>query len=204
MRSKKRINLGLLAFILLIAGAIIYAKISDSDAAYQESNLLLQMMRLQDAEIAVLTFPESEIIDGLISEEAFERAVARIDQYVNTVYASTALRQIRREALIDLLEVQVERKQYVARVEIEWSPEKEITTEDALIKITFAWNSVKVDTLYQGRTTMQQSHLYPGFAAIFQEEDGKLVLQANTMNALERFFLDEYAEPSAVAEYDEP
>lgn len=201
MRSKKRINLGLLAFILLSIGAIVYAKISDSDAAYQESSLMLQMMRLQDAEIAVITFPESDVADGVISAEEYDRAIARVEQYVKTAYASEALRQVRRDALIGLLESQIMREQYVVRVEIEWASEKDITTEDALIKIAFDWNTVKVDTLNQGKISAQQSHLYPGLAAIFQEQDGTLILQSSTMNALERFFLDEYAEPYAVEEH---
>lgn len=151
MRSKKRINLGLLMLILLAVAATGYSIWQDRVRAGRVESGIAHMRRIQEEETKALIFPEDAILDQQISEEEMAKQQASLRIALEKLYPSDRERQTERyESLNLVLQRQATHHVFLRQLSVDWEIDPKLTYEGQLMKMEVENILVTADTYNAG------------------------------------------------------
>jgi hypothetical protein len=183
MRSKKRINLGLLLLILLAVAATGYSIWQDQVRAGRVEAGIAHMRRIQEEETKALIFPEDAILDQQISEEEMAEQQASLRTVLEKLYPSDSERQSERYESVDhVLQKQATHNVFLRQLSVDWEIEPKLTYEGHLLKMEVENAYVTAD-IYNAGTVDNHSNYSLGtpVSYLFSLPDMTLVDQTKPL-----------------------
>ncbi|HHU12408.1 MAG TPA: hypothetical protein GXZ64_04190 [Clostridiaceae bacterium] len=178
MRSRKRPNLGLILFTLLLAAAVFYTAITEERQQRRLDTGMATIRRLFEQETAAIIFSDQAIEDGTIDDEELSAAKAGLKQVLDALYSDNPnMKEARLSHLTEALEMQADAGYFLRALAPDWDMDPALTEEDGLLKLETAFISLSADFFAHGSAeSMSGYYLRPGVSFLFQEADSALVV----------------------------
>lgn len=187
MRSKKRINIGLLLLILLVIGATAYSIWHDRGRARQIEQGVAMMKTIQEEETRAIIFPEAAIVDESITPSEMDAQRATVKAALEKLYPQDPEHQAMRfKSLESALARQAQHGIFLRELTLDWQVEPQLSYENNLLKMDFMDIAGTLETYSHGSSDRNENYrLLSPLTCILALPDMTLVDQ--TMPIANRF-----------------